>query len=114
MTMERFGLMSAPMLLGAVLLSACAAQTADTSGAGAAAPEATTAPALSSSCDAEKVQDIVGQAYSDALAENARKASGATTLRIIRPGQAVTMDFRQDRLNLELDAEEKIVRARCG
>ena len=40
--------------------------------------------------------------------------SGARTVRVIRPGDAVTMDYRQDRLNIELDADGKIVRFNCG
>jgi hypothetical protein len=40
--------------------------------------------------------------------------TGATIVRIVRPGEAVTMDYREDRLTLELDAAGKVVSARCG
>lgn len=36
------------------------------------------------------------------------------THRVIRPGDAVTMDFRADRLNIELDRTGKIKLMRCG
>lgn len=34
--------------------------------------------------------------------------------RIIRPGMAVTMDYREDRTNLELDETGEVVRVYCG
>lgn len=37
-----------------------------------------------------------------------------TSARIIRPGQAVTMDFNPARLNVELDARDRVVRVYCG
>lgn len=65
-------------------------------------------------CDAEKAQRFIGKPYTDVLGDEARQSSGAAILRPIRPGQAVTMDYREDRLNLELDENGTIVRARCG
>ena len=35
-------------------------------------------------------------------------------VRVIKPGQAVTMDYRGDRLNVEVDAHNAIVRITCG
>ena len=35
-------------------------------------------------------------------------------IRIIRPGDAVTMDFRPERLNFEIDTAGKIARIYCG
>lgn len=35
-------------------------------------------------------------------------------VRIIRPGEAVTMDFVATRLNIELDAGDRIARLYCG
>jgi hypothetical protein len=35
-------------------------------------------------------------------------------VRVIRPNQPVTMDYRADRLNLELDARDRIIRVFCG
>jgi hypothetical protein len=39
---------------------------------------------------------------------------GEKNLRAIRPGDAVTMDFRPDRLNVEIGAGGRIDRLRCG
>jgi hypothetical protein len=35
------------------------------------------------------------------------------TVRIIRPGMAVTEDYSTERLNIEIDARETIVRVSC-
>ena len=35
-------------------------------------------------------------------------------VRIIRPDQAVTLDFSEDRINFELDGADTIVRVFCG
>jgi hypothetical protein len=57
---------------------------------------------------------LVGEPESAAVAEQARQQSGARTVRWLRPGQIVTMEYRDDRLNLELDANGKIIAIRCG
>lgn len=66
------------------------------------------------SCDAAKAQSFVGEPESAEIAEQARQKSGARAVRWLRPGQIVTMEYRDDRLNLELDAEGKIIAIRCG
>lgn len=66
------------------------------------------------SCDTAKAQSFVGEPESAEIAEQARQKSGARTVRWLRPGQIVTMEYRDDRLNLELDAQGKIIAIRCG
>ncbi|HEY4546240.1 MAG TPA: I78 family peptidase inhibitor [Pedomonas sp.] len=117
MSVVRFGMMAGVMLLGA-----CATQPEASSGEGAGAPvppsaaEAPVEPAADEQkqCNAEAVQTLVGQTHTEALSVDAVKQSGARTLRVIKPGMAVTMDYRIDRLNLELDEAGKVVAARCG
>lgn len=69
-------------------------------------------PAEGGACNAAAAQPYVGKPAS--AADQARAASGAKAMRLIRPGQAVTMDYRPDRLNVELDASDSIVRIACG
>lgn len=57
---------------------------------------------------------FVGKPGTSVLAAEARDAAGAATVRWLRPGQVVTMEFRDDRLNIELDAANRVIRARCG
>ncbi|MEA3063808.1 MAG: hypothetical protein QOJ27_236 [Sphingomonadales bacterium] len=66
------------------------------------------------SCDASKAQGLIGKVRSKKLDGDALRLSGARTLRWIKPGTMVTMDFRQDRLNLHLDARRRITKVDCG
>jgi len=42
------------------------------------------------------------------------RASGATKIRWVPKGTMVTMDYREDRLTVYLDAARRIERASCG
>ncbi|WP_046346923.1 I78 family peptidase inhibitor [Sphingomonas changbaiensis] len=79
----------------------------------------TARPALShppafEGCDAEDMQALIGHPFPADGADRARDASGSAIVRVVRPGEAVTMDVRADRLTITLDAEGKVVSARCG
>lgn len=65
-------------------------------------------------CVADKVQSGIGQSYTVEIGAELQAKSGAKSMRVIRPGQAVTMDYRPDRLNVELDATDRISRISCG
>lgn len=67
-----------------------------------------------SSCTAERARSALGQPYSDALAERARREAGARVARKIEPGRAYTMEFLAGRLNLEVDGRGIVQRLRCG
>lgn len=80
------------------------------------APAAQPAPAdpLAGPCDASRLTSLVGRPYSEALAADAQRRSGARAVRRIRPGDAVTMDFRGDRLNIHLGNGDRVDRFDCG
>ena len=65
-------------------------------------------------CVADGLGSLTGKTRNEAVAKQALRLSGAKTIRWISPGMAVTMDYSEDRLNLDLDAQGKIVRAHCG
>lgn len=65
-------------------------------------------------CQADRAQFIVGKVAEDRLVERARRASGSRTVRVLRPGQPVTMDYRVDRLNIEIDPRSFVLSVRCG
>ncbi len=65
-------------------------------------------------CDAAKAGGLIGRPASSALGSEALRLSGARTLRWIRPGDAVTMDYREDRLNIHLDGRSQVMRISCG
>lgn len=63
----------------------------------------------SDSCGAGALQGLVGQ---PATVLDSMKFASPT--RILRPGMAATMDYSPDRLNIEIDAAERIIRVQCG
>ncbi len=65
-------------------------------------------------CGAGKLGSYLGQpATGDTLAK-VRQTIGHDRIRTINPGDAVTMDFRPDRLNIEVGDDGRIKRLRCG
>lgn len=95
--------------LAPIALIACAACTPTP------APEPTMSdPATGAQCDATAVQSFVGQSGDAATVERAKAGSGARTVRRYESGAALTMDFRPDRLNVEVDGGGKIVKLSCG
>ena len=91
--------MKAAVLLCAVLLAGCSMMDeAESASAG-------------SDCDAGKVSDAVGTRTDP---QSLGPRAGARAVRVIRPGQAVTMDYRADRLNVEIDSADTITAVRCG
>lgn len=71
-------------------------------------------PPVMEGCDVSDIKNLIGRAYDEALSAYAKEATGAAVVRVKRPGEMVTMDYREDRLTLELDAAGKVVSARCG
>ena len=65
-------------------------------------------------CNAGPAQALVGRPATSELGAEALRLSGSQALRWIPPGGMVTMDYREDRLNIELDAQNRVVRLRCG
>jgi hypothetical protein len=60
-------------------------------------------------CGAADLQSLVGQPA--AVLQTMRFSQ---PVRVIRPGMAVTMDYSAERLNIEIDAAERIIRVTCG
>ena len=79
----------------------------------AASADGTNAPPPPS-CDATAVQGLVGEPAAEALVEQARTDAGADQVRMLKPGQAVTLEFNGARLNVEVDGDNRIVSLRCG
>lgn len=65
-------------------------------------------------CQTETLTALIGRSGSAVLASEALGKSGARTIRWIRPHEAVTMDFREDRLNIELDRDDLVTHFTCG
>lgn len=65
-------------------------------------------------CDASAVQPLVGQEATTEVVEQARLDAGAETVRTLRPGQAVTLEYLDGRLNVDVDEDNLITGLRCG
>lgn len=72
-----------------------------------------TAP-TSQTCDASAVQYAIGAPFDEANVATLEEQSGARQVRVLRPGSAATMDYRDDRLNIHLESNDMIEALRCG
>lgn len=99
-------------LFAVMLLAGCASATNDS-----AAPKPPTvdqtAP-TSQTCDASAVQYAIGAPFDEANVATLEEQSGARQVRVLRPGTAATMDYRDDRLNIHLESNDMIEALRCG
>ncbi|KIQ27974.1 peptidase inhibitor I78 [Variovorax paradoxus] len=93
---------------GAVFLAGCAAQAP----APAPAPAARAEPVYQ--CNADGARFAVGQPLTPQLEAAARVRSGAGVVRALKPGEAVTMELNGGRLNLDVDARNRVTDVRCG
>ena len=96
--------------LAAVGLAGCGATGADGPPDQGRAP----LPPAAMMCSAEPVQYHVGHDATEAMGAAILKESGARTLRWGPPNSAWTMDYRQDRVNVQYDEKMKITRVSCG
>lgn len=82
-------------------------------------PDAAAAPTpvtggKAQACNADAANSVIGQAATAEVVEQARKSAGAALARVLKPGEVVTMEYREDRLNLDVDADNVITAVRCG
>lgn len=65
-------------------------------------------------CHAEAASWAIGRAATPDVVERARAESRSASVRVIEPGQAVTQDYRGDRLNISVNERGAIVGLKCG
>ena len=65
-------------------------------------------------CRNSELDRFVGREATSGLAAELRRASGAKTVRWVRPGMMVTMDYRNDRLTVRVNERNRVVSANCG
>lgn len=65
-------------------------------------------------CDADAAREVVGREATADLVEEARSAAGADRVRVLEPGQMVTMEYHPSRLTLDVDERNIVVNVRCG
>ena len=65
-------------------------------------------------CELARLPALAGRPGSAVLAADAMALSGAKAIRWVRPGEAVTMDYREDRLNIRLGHDGRVKGFSCG
>lgn len=97
----------AGLAVAAILLTACTTTSAP--------PMSDPNPPQSTGCDADAAKSrAIGKAATAETVERARIDAGAQMARVLKPGQMVTMEYREGRLNIDVDAANVIVNLRCG
>ncbi|MHC1669332.1 I78 family peptidase inhibitor [Stenotrophomonas maltophilia] len=103
------------LMLGCTLPLAACSHAGGSAGSGSdPAPRPPHVAGSPQRCNPEKLEGLAGRAADEATVKQVVEASGARTARVVKPGMAVTMDFREDRVTIEVDAQNRIVRANCG
>jgi hypothetical protein len=109
-------------------LSACATPAEETSSSAGAEPDRTipakppyaetpapdTNPEEVMDCNAKTMDWAKGKLADEAMVQRIRTETHSKGVRVIKPGMAVTMDYRTDRVNIDVDANNHIVSVRCG
>jgi polyisoprenoid-binding protein YceI len=65
-------------------------------------------------CNSTRASDAVGKRDTPALREAVALQIGHTRIRWLPPGTIVTQDYRENRLNVDIDERGMVTRLRCG
>ncbi|AKQ55401.1 I78 family peptidase inhibitor [Bordetella hinzii] len=98
-------------------LAGCAAnKSAAPSASAPSAPASASGSMLpgGKSCDAQPAQNLVGQAFSDSVGADVRSRSGSDSVRVLKPGQVMTLEYNPARVNIIIDGQGRISAIRCG
>jgi len=74
----------------------------------------TAMPGPAEICRGESLSQFIGQPASQELGAKLLAASSARTIRWVPKGGVVTMDYREDRLTVQLDGANRVETANCG
>lgn len=67
------------------------------------------------SCNADAAKSaLIGKTADAATVERARAAAGGHTVRVLKPGQMITKEYLDGRVNVHVDANNVIVDIGCG
>jgi len=98
----------------ATALAAAALAIAASLPACAPMPPVEPSPPYTGQCDAEPARWAIGQAASSEVVERIRIETHSQVARVIRPGQAVTMDFSAARVNVHVNERNAVTGVTCG
>ena len=94
------------LALATILMTACTATSP---------PMSDPNPPNPSGCDADAARPAaIGKVATADVVDRARRDAGAQMARVLKPGQMVTMEYREGRLNIDVDDANVIINLRCG
>lgn len=70
-------------------------------------------PAVAPGCGADQLSAYVGSKATDEVLAAIRSWRGEHPIRVLEPGSMATMDYRLDRLNIDVDEDGTIKGFRC-
>ena len=103
MNRSAFSLPALPALVLALSVGACATM----------APPPSANP-VEGPCNAEGARWAIGQAVNDDAVNRILRDTNSRDARVLGPGQMVTMEYIEGRLNIDVDANNVITGIRCG
>ena len=71
-------------------------------------------PPLEMQCDADRARWAIGREATAEVVEEVRAATQSRDVRVIHPGQAVTMDYSTVRVNIHVNERNAITSITCG
>ncbi|MFJ1298598.1 I78 family peptidase inhibitor [Pseudomonadota bacterium AL_CKDN230030165-1A_HGKHYDSX7] len=77
-------------------------------------PSAGAMPGSGRSCDAQPAQNLLGQTFNDSAAQKVKSSASSDTVRVLKPGQVMTLEYNATRVNIIVDGQGKISAIRCG
>ena len=72
------------------------------------------APGGRTACDASTAQGAIGKPATADTIERVRVDSHSRVVRVLHPGQMVTMEFSAERVDIRVDANNVILAITCG
>ena len=65
-------------------------------------------------CSASGLGNLVGAVATPSLINRAKRRAGASVVRVLKPGQIVTMEYLNGRLNVNVDEKNRVKSFTCG
>ncbi|MGO1069803.1 I78 family peptidase inhibitor [Lysobacter sp. CA199] len=96
-------------------MSSSAEQTAGQPAAEAAPTAQANPMPAAPTCNADAAKaGAIGKTADAATVESIRAAAGGHTVRVLKPGQAITKEYMDGRVNVHVDEKNVIVEVGCG
>lgn len=96
-------------------MPSAAVEPADAQGASSIAPGEPSPMPSRRTCNAETAKaTLVGKTADAATVEQAKVSAGGHTVRVLKPGQMITKEYLDGRVNVHVDEKNVIVDVGCG